>query len=226
MRPTSAPLTLFALFLTLTLLPTATALPASAAQHQLVLSPDETEITIFLEATGHDVHGTFFLQEGTVTFDPETGKAEGLITVDATRGETGNTKRDRKMHGTVLESDKFPLIQFRPERVNGTVAARGDSHLELSGKLSIHGSEHDVTLAADVHREGDQLRAEAELPVPFVNWGMKDPSIFILSVAKVVQVHLSAAGTLTELVSSSVEPDAEPTAEPTAAANAAGGVHN
>ncbi len=218
MRPTPTSLTLLALLFTVPVLPAVSTLPAHAAQQQLVLSPDETEITIFLEATGHDVHGTFYLQAGTITFDTETGEADGLITVDATRGETGNKKRDRKMHGTVLESDKFPLIQFRPERVHGTVAAQGESQLDLSGKLSIHGSEHDVTLAAEVHREGDQLRAETDVPVPFVEWGMEDPSIFILSVAKVVQVHLSAVGTLSAVAASAAEPTDEP------AAATAGGV--
>jgi hypothetical protein len=47
-----------------------------------------------------------------------------------------------------------------------------------------------------VHIEGSSLTAKGMFVVPYVKWGLKDPSIFILKVAKDVQIDMTLAGTL------------------------------
>ena len=48
-----------------------------------------------------------------------------------------------------------------------------------------------------VHIEGSALNAKGKFTVPYVKWGLKDPSIFILKVAKEVQIDLNLSGTVT-----------------------------
>ncbi len=58
------------------------------------------------------------------------------------------------------------------------------------------GDDHAATLVAQISRNGDRLHAILNLSVPFVEWGMVDPSFFLFRVAKVVEVSIEMDGTL------------------------------
>jgi polyisoprenoid-binding protein YceI len=172
-------------------------LPASAEEMILRLSPAGSEVTFDVGATGHDVHGSLALRSGEIRFDPETGEAAGRIEIDAASAETGNGSRDKTMHGDVLESGKYPLFVFHPRRFSGELARAGASDIELRGELEIHGARHPLTMPARVEIDGGRLSTHATFPVPYVEWGMEQPGMFLLRVAPVVEVTVDAAGTLT-----------------------------
>ena len=188
-RPTVAALG-FAFFL-VTLAPSLRAEPRS-----LALDPDATEITFLLGATGHDVHGILHLSSGQLGFDAEQGRAWGELTIDARRAESGNVKRDRAMHNKVLESAAHPLITFRAERLEGAVAAEGESSFRILGTVTLLGVEHPMELPIEARIDGDQVDATAAFPVPYVEWGLRNPSMMVLRVAKTVDVTVHARGTL------------------------------
>jgi polyisoprenoid-binding protein YceI len=169
---------------------------ARAEERTLDLDPGSTVVRFDVEATGHDVHGSFKLTSGRVRFDPETGAATGEIRVDALSAVTGNGSRDRTLRGDVLEVERFPLFVFTPERVVGTLPEAGDGAIELRGVVEIHGEAHPVTLPSRVHVEGTRLRLAADFPVPYVEWGLHNPGFLFLRVADVVTVHVEGAGTL------------------------------
>jgi len=171
------------------------AAPLAAAENVLTFDPSTTTITFFLEATGHDVHGTLALADGQLRFDPQSGEVAGKITIDASRAESGNAKRDKKMHNKVLETATYPEIVFVPSRIEGTVAPSGSSEVTLVGTVAIHGGEHEVELPTTVEFADGNFTAHATLTVPYVAWGMKDPSVFILRVGKEVSIDIEAAGT-------------------------------
>jgi polyisoprenoid-binding protein YceI len=173
--------------------------PAAAAraeQRVLVLDPAASKVSFTLDATGHDVEGALAVKSGRVAFDPATGAASGEIAVDLKSAKTGNNSRDKTMHDEVLEDGKYPLAVFRAERVRGQVAPEGTSQITLDGTLAFHGADHKVSLPAKVEVHGGRLTAETSFPVPFVEWGLHDPSVMILKVAKVVAVKVKAQGSL------------------------------
>jgi polyisoprenoid-binding protein YceI len=172
------------------------ALPAQAAQQKVTLDPEQTHIEFSVDATGHDVHGSFHLQEGAIRFDPATGAASGEIRIDARKAETGSASRDKKMHKTVLESDQHPLFVFRAERLEGTVPSAGEGPVQLIGQLAIHGAEHPMTLPATVRVDGDQIAVETTFLVPYAEWGMHNPSLLFLRVADEVSVTVVSQGSL------------------------------
>jgi hypothetical protein len=47
-----------------------------------------------------------------------------------------------------------------------------------------------------VHIENGRMTAKGHFTVPYVQWGLKDPSIFILKVAKEVGIDLALTGGL------------------------------
>ena len=179
--------------LSLVLLPLGMAAPVRAAERTLTLDPAASEVTFTLGATMHTVKGSFAVSEGVVRFDPATGQASGEVVVDLTSGDTGNDKRDRDMHRKVLESDRYPRAVFTPTRVEGDV---GGGEVILHGRLELHGASHEVAIPARVSVQGGRVEATGSFRVPYVDWGMEDPSTFLLRVDEHVDVTVRAVGTL------------------------------
>jgi polyisoprenoid-binding protein YceI len=171
---------------------------AFAGQNRGIVSfdPDKTTVEFTLGATLHDVHGTFKLKSGVIRFDPATGTASGALIVDATSGTSGNKSRDRKMSREVLESEKYPEIEFFPEKVSGNVPAQGQSEVTVGGRFRIHGSEHPLSLVVRLSVDAGQIRATTQFPVPYQAWGLKNPSTFILRVGDTVRIDIAAYGSL------------------------------
>lgn len=170
------------------------ALAASAADCRLELDPATTKINWTLGDVLHTVHGTFKLKRGDIHFDPSTGKAGGELIVDAPSGESGSAARDSRMHKNVLESTKYPEVSFAPDHVEGKVELTGTSSVNLHGLFKIHGAAHEITVPVQVTMKDDQLSALIKFDVPYVAWGMKDPSNFMLKVNKAVQIEMQTTG--------------------------------
>jgi polyisoprenoid-binding protein YceI len=160
----------------------------------LHLDPVRTEIHWTLNGNMHAVHGTFRLKGGLITYDPTTGAAEGEIAVDLVTGESGNHSRDNRMQKEVFESDKYPQAIFHPTKVIGAVKAGSRQNVTIEGTFTIHGVDHPLKLDAKVDVSGRDATATAQFTVPYVDWGMKDPSTFVLRVDKAVNVNVVANG--------------------------------
>ena len=172
----------------------ATARQAPASDVVFELNPADTKVSFTLSATMHTVHGSFHALRGRAQYTRSTGAVTGEFVVDAASGETGDAGRDRNMHKDVLESEKYPAFTFRPDRVDGAVAATGESEVKVHGTLNVHGADHEVTIPAKVKVDGAQWTASAKFAVPYVEWGMKNPSTFVLRVGKSVDVEIAAVG--------------------------------
>ncbi|HXK07504.1 MAG TPA: YceI family protein [Verrucomicrobiae bacterium] len=161
------------------------------------IDPAHTRVEFTVDSTLHTIHGTFVLKRGDLRFDPATGKASGELLVDAASGESGSNARDNRMNSHILESQRYSEIAFRPERVEGAIAPSGKSQLQLHGKLIIHGGEHEMTLPLAVDAEGGQYSVAASFEVPYVKWGMKNPSTLILRVSERVEITVHTVAHLT-----------------------------
>jgi polyisoprenoid-binding protein YceI len=167
-------------------------LPAQEAV--LELDPAQTHIEFSLPEVLHTVHGTFKLKSGTIRFDTATGKAGGLVVVDVASEESDNVSLDRKMQKEVLETRKYPEATFTPVQIDGRLEAQGESPLQLSGMLKLHGKEHELMVATTVTRSGDQLTASTHFVIPYVDWGLKNPGGLLLRVGNQVQIDLKTVG--------------------------------
>jgi polyisoprenoid-binding protein YceI len=172
----------------------AAAVGATAQQKSLQLDPAHTSVKFTLGDVLHTVHGTFQLKRGALQLEPSSGKLTGEIVVDATSGESGSTMRDRKMHKEVLESDRYPEISFRPDRIEGTVADPGKSSVRVHGIFRIHGVDREVTLPAEAEISATNWTATVHFTVPYEKWGMKNPSTLFLRVEDSVKIDLLTSG--------------------------------
>jgi polyisoprenoid-binding protein YceI len=161
---------------------------------EIEFNPPRCTVQFTLGALLHAVHGSFRVKSGRVRFDPDSGQASGQIAVDVRSGETGDAGRDRQMHESVLESDRFPDAIFSLAQVKGRVASNGGSEIELRGLLRIHGAEHQMTIPVRVKTQNGLVTTTAKFTVPYAAWGMKDPSNLLLRVDKTVEVEVMFTG--------------------------------
>jgi polyisoprenoid-binding protein YceI len=178
------------------LLIVAAALTSAQAQDAtLSFVPQQTTVNFTLGDVLHTVHGTFNLKTGIIHFNPATNAISGSIVVDATSGNSGSPARDKKMHKEILDSANFSEVTFRPDHVEGKALAQGPSTVQVHGMFGIHGAEHEIVVPARVELAPDHWNLTVHFDVPYVKWGMKDPSTFILRVEKTVAIDLQAHGT-------------------------------
>jgi polyisoprenoid-binding protein YceI len=180
--------------LTLALATLSVASSVVAQDAVLQLDPAQTQVSFTLGAVLHTVHGTFKLKRGTVKFDPVSGHASGLVVIDATSGNSDSSGRDHKMHKDILESAQYPEVTFAPQQVQGQVLPQGDFKVQVLGSFMLHGVSHPLTLVIQVHLTGDRLTADTEFPVPYQNWGLKNPSTLFLRVDDTVNLSIHAVG--------------------------------
>jgi polyisoprenoid-binding protein YceI len=159
-------------------------------QQSLQLDPAETKVEFTLPSLLHTVHGSFTLKRGTIQFDTATGKASGELAVDAASGDSGGGARDRRMNKEILQSDRFPEIVFRPDRVEGKILPQGASQARLHGIFSIHGCDHEIELPLEVRAADGQYTVSGHFTVPYVKWGMKNPSTLMLRVSETVEIQI------------------------------------
>jgi polyisoprenoid-binding protein YceI len=169
---------------------------AQAQQKTFTLDPVQTKVNFTVDSTLHTVHGDFRLKRGSIQFDNATGTAGGELVVDSASGESGSDGRDKKMHKDILESPKYSDIVFTPQHIKGMVAAEGKSNVEVEGTLTMHGKSKPVTMLLGVQLQGGAGSADGSFSIKYLEWGMKNPSTFILRVNEKVEIHVHAVGKL------------------------------
>lgn len=169
---------------------------ALAQQRSFHADPAQSHVDFILGDVLHTVHGTFRLKDGTVQVDPSNGNASGAIVVDATSGNSGNQTRDHKMNKEILQSDKYPEIRFTLQKMEGALPTNGNSEVKLSGVINVHGSDHPMTVTAPVQIDSGKVITDVHFVVPYVQWGMKDPSTFVLRVNKQVDITVHLVGSI------------------------------
>jgi polyisoprenoid-binding protein YceI len=168
---------------------------AALAQHQtFAVNPDACEVKIKLNTTHEVVNGTFHLQSGSIEFDRSNSKMSGSVDVLAGSGKTGNDSRDKKMNKDILKVDQYTTVSFAPKTYTGTIAPSGDSTIQVRGVFTLLGNPHDLTIPIQIHMDGSKATARAQFVVPYVQWGLKNPSFMFWKAENDVAIDLNLVG--------------------------------
>jgi polyisoprenoid-binding protein YceI len=169
--------------------------PSALAQHQaFAVDPDASEVKIKLNTTHEVVNGTFHVQSGSINFDRSASQISGMVIVAAGSGKTGNDSRDKKMNRDILKVDQFATISFAPKAYTGTIAASGDSTIQVAGVFTLLSAPHDLTIPMQIHIDGSKATAKGQFVIPYVQWGLKNPSFLIWKAENNVGVELNLVG--------------------------------
>jgi polyisoprenoid-binding protein YceI len=165
-----------------------------AQEMTLELDPANSKVEFTLSDVLHTVRGSFALKSGLIHFNPSSGSASGSVVVDVKSGQSGNSRRDRRMHDDILQSEQYPDATFTPTKMSGPFLPQGNSEIQVDGIFRIHGSDHPITLAIPLQINGSAANFKTELVLPYVKWGMKNPSTFVLRVSDKVTLDVAATG--------------------------------
>jgi polyisoprenoid-binding protein YceI len=173
--------------------------PAALAQHQtFAVNPDTSEVKMALKTTHELVNGTFHLQSGSVAFDRSTPKMSGSVVVLAASGKTGNGSRDKKMYKDILRVEQYATVSFEPKSYAGVIAPSGDSTIQVTGLFTLLGTPHELTIPMVVHLDSTTATARAHFSLPYIQWGLKDPSFLFWKADKDVAIDLLLTGRLSD----------------------------
>jgi polyisoprenoid-binding protein YceI len=171
---------------------------AAAQQQTFTINPDASEVKMTLNTTHEVVHGAFHIQSGSIEFDRSAPKISGSVVVLAGSGKTGNDSRDKKMGKDILNVQQHNTVSFTPKTYTGKIAASGDSAIQVAGVFTLLGTPHDLTIPMQVHIEGGNCTAMGHFVVPYVQWGLKDPSFMIWKADKDVAIDLLLTGQISK----------------------------
>ena len=173
--------------------------PSLLAQHQtLTLNPDASHVAITLNTTHEVVHGTFHLQSGTIDFDRSSPHLSGSILVLSATGETGNSSRDNRMKKSILLAAQHANISFAPTSYTGSLSATAPSTLQVTGIFTLLDTPHTLTIPILVQLNGLAATAKAHFEIPYIEWGVKDPSFLFWKADKSVVIDLDLSGQLSK----------------------------
>jgi polyisoprenoid-binding protein YceI len=172
--------------------------PAAIAQHQaFVVDAAASEVRMALKTTHENVSGTFRVQSGSVEFDGTAKKMSGAIVVAAGSGKTGNDSRDKKMYKDILKVEQFATVSFEPKTYTGTIAPSSNPNMiVVTGIFTLLGTPHEITIPIVVNIDGDRATVKTHFDIPYVQWGLKNPSFLIWKVDNDVAIDLHLAGTV------------------------------
>lgn len=172
--------------------------PTALAQHQtFVINPDASDVKMTLKTTHEVVNGSFHVQSGSIEFDRGDPQMSGSVVVLA-GGKTGNDHRDKKMNRDILKTEQYATVSFEPRSYSGAIAASGDSNIQVSGIFTLLGMPHEISVPMLVHLDGASATAQGHFVVPYVQWGVKNPSFMIWKADNAVAIDLSLAGTISK----------------------------
>lgn len=173
--------------------------PAAIAQHQtFVVNPDASEVRMTLNTTHEVVSGTFHIQSGSIEFDRGTSRMSGSVVVLAGSGKTGNDSRDRKMNKDILQVEQYATVSFEAKSYTGFLAPAGNSNIQVMGIFTLLGTPHEITVPMQVHLDGASATAKGHFVVPYVDWGLRNPSFLVWKAENDVAIDLDLVGAISK----------------------------
>ncbi len=170
--------------------------PVLAQRQTFTIDPNASDVKTTLKTTHEIVSGTFHVDSGSIAYDRTVSSISGTVVVAAGSGKTGNDSRDKKMNKDILKVPQYSTVTFTPKSYTGTIAPSGDSTIQVAGVLTLLGTPHDITVPMHVHIDGAGCAAQTHFMIPYVQWGLKNPSFLIWKADNDVAIDLNLVGHL------------------------------
>jgi polyisoprenoid-binding protein YceI len=129
-----------------------------------------------------DAVGTSTTVSGTLTIAADGSIAPGSkLTIDLKNLKSDQDQRDNYVRTRTLETDKYQFAEFVPTKITGVptmIPFQGQTGLELTGNMTIHGVTKEVTFKgiAAFNRDGT-IAGRAKTSFNFATFGLTKPTL-------------------------------------------------
>jgi polyisoprenoid-binding protein YceI len=133
----------------------------------------------------YDAVGTTGGVTGAIALDA-SGKvvpAESKLTIDVTALKSDKEKRDGYVQRRLLETEKYPTVEFVPTAIRGIPAkipTSGSVNFEMDGKLTVKGVTHPTTWKGTANFQGDRVTGNAYTVFTFDDVQLQKPSVSVI----------------------------------------------
>ncbi|MCU7501126.1 MAG: YceI family protein [Ignavibacteria bacterium] len=169
-------------------------------------------ISVSLYATEHDVdkakkNQVKFTSDAKIeTFDGTTDKIDGYIAwdgddilnknqlyfeVDLRTLDTGIGLRNRHMKEEYLETDKYPMTNFKGKLVKADKSSDGKLNVTAEGNMFIHGVTKPITIKGTlIPSDGGGYRVQSNFEVKLTDYNIPIPQLMFLKISEVMKLNL------------------------------------
>jgi polyisoprenoid-binding protein YceI len=143
----------------------------------------------------NDAIGTSPTVAGSITIAADGSIAPGSkLTIDLRNLKSDQDQRDGYVRNRTLETDKYPLAEFVPTKIQGLpvmIPTQGQVGFELTGNMTIHGVTKEVTFQGyATFREGTAA-GRAKTTFDFNTFGLTKPTLArLLSVDDKIELDI------------------------------------
>jgi polyisoprenoid-binding protein YceI len=180
----------------------AVALLSPAAAKQWAVDPASSRLGFEVQAGGMTVAGTFLAWDATISFDPnDLAHARASVSIDLTRVETGDAKRDGQVTGPnwlnatsgqgfgATDPSNPGIGRFESSAFRHT----GGNAYEADGTLTLRGTAQAITLPFTLEIDGDSAHMTARVAIDRTRWGVGQSSDVATNVDVVIDLTAKAA---------------------------------
>ncbi len=158
-------------------------------QKNLVKFTSDAKIETF-DGVTDKIDGYVLWPGDELTADADYTKSELFYQVELNGLDTGIGLRNRHMREIFLETDKYPYTHFKGKIDKVEKGQRDDWVITSSGILFIHGVEKQVTIKANVTKEGGLYHVASQFAVQLPDYNIKVPTLMFLKISETIQLSL------------------------------------
>jgi polyisoprenoid-binding protein YceI len=130
-----------------------------------------------------------------INADGSVASDQSKVSVDITGLKSDRSQRDRYLQGNVLQTSKYPTVEFVPTSATGLpspLPTSGAVAFKLTGDLTVHGVTKPVTWdVTATATDGNDLAGTATTSFAFADFGLTQPRVpVVLSVEDTIKLEL------------------------------------
>ncbi|MGE5409659.1 MAG: YceI family protein [Clostridiales bacterium] len=122
--------------------------------------------------------------------DDILSKSKIYFEVDLRTIDTGIGLRNRHMREDYLETDKYPMTNFKGKLIKAEKASSGGYNVTAEGDMFIHGVTRPLTINATMTPSGNGFRIKSNFEVKLSDYKIPIPQLMFLKISEIMKLQL------------------------------------